>query len=61
MTAKEAVMDVLMQAPEDATFEDIMYQIHVREKIEVGLRDIEEGNLVSLEEAAVRLGKWDTK
>jgi hypothetical protein len=42
-TAKQEVRLLLDQIPEDATFEDIQYHIYVREKIERGLKDVEEG------------------
>lgn len=61
MTAKEAVADILREAPENATFEEIMYQIYVREKIEVGLKDVEQGNIVSPEQVEARLSRWDIK
>jgi len=42
----------------DATFEDIQYQIYVREKIERGLQDVAEGRVVSQEEAERRMQEW---
>ena len=33
---------MLDQLPDDASFEDIQYHIYVREKIEHGLKDIQE-------------------
>jgi predicted transcriptional regulator len=40
------------------SFEDIQYHIYVREKIERGLKDIEEGRLLSQEEVEQRMSKW---
>jgi predicted transcriptional regulator len=57
-TAKEEVRRMLDQIPDDATFEDIQYHIYVREKIERGLKDIQEGHLLSQEEAEQRMSKW---
>jgi len=57
-TAKEEVRKMLDQMPDDATFEDIQYHIYVREKIERGLKDIQEGNLLSQEEVEQRMSKW---
>jgi predicted transcriptional regulator len=57
-TAKEEVRKMLDQIPDDATFEDIQYHIYVREKIERGLKDIQEGRLLSQEEAEQRMSKW---
>jgi len=49
-TAKEAVQKMLRHLPDEASFEDIQYHIYVREKIERGLKDVEEGRVVSQEE-----------
>ena len=57
-TAKEEVRRMLDRIPDDATFEDIQYHIYVREKIERGLKDIQEGNLLSQEEIEQRMSKW---
>jgi len=40
------------------TFEDIRYHIHVREKIERGRKDIQEGRVLSQEEVEERMSKW---
>ena len=56
-TAKEEVRRMLEQIPDDATFEDIQYHIYVREKIDRGLKDVEEGRLLSQEEVEQRMSK----
>ena len=57
-TAKEEVRRMLDQIPDDASLEDIQYHIYVREKIEHGLKDIEEGRVLSQEEVEPRMSKW---
>jgi len=57
-TAKEEVRKILDQLPDDASFEDIQYHIYVREKIERGLRDIQEGRVLSQDEVEERMSKW---
>ena len=57
-TAKEEVRRMLDQIPDDATFEDIQYHIYVREKIERGLKDIQEGRLLSQEDVEQRVLRW---
>ncbi len=47
-TAKEKVKKILDTRPDDSSFEDIQYHIYVRSKIEQGLKDIEEGSMLSL-------------
>ncbi len=57
-TAKEEVRKMLDQIPDDASFEDIQYHIYVREKIEQGLKDIQEGRVLSQEDVEKRMSKW---
>ncbi|MCD5390295.1 hypothetical protein LR007_00235 [candidate division NPL-UPA2 bacterium] len=57
-TAKEEVRKMLEQIPDDASFEDIQYHIYVREKIERGLKDINEGRVLSQEDVERRMSKW---
>lgn len=57
-TAKEQVRKMLDQLPDDASFEDIQYHIYVREKIEHGLKDIQEGRVFTQEEVEERMSKW---
>ncbi|TFG21262.1 MAG: hypothetical protein EU530_00510 [Promethearchaeota archaeon] len=57
-SAKETVESILKSLPDNATYEDIMYEIYVRCNIEKGLEDIEKGNVVSEEEMNKWLQKW---
>ena len=57
-TAKEEVRKMLERLPDDASFEDIQYHIYVREKIERGLKDIQEGRVLSQEDIEERTSKW---
>ncbi len=57
-TAKEEVRKMLDQMPDGETFEDIQYHIYVREKIERGLKDIQERRLLSQEDVEQRMSKW---
>jgi len=57
-TAKEEVRKILELIPDDSSFEDILYHIYVREKIERGLKDIEEGHILDQEEIERRMSKW---
>ncbi|MCX5903999.1 MAG: hypothetical protein NTV89_11145 [Proteobacteria bacterium] len=58
LTAKEEVKKILDQLPDDVSYEDIQYHIYVREKIERGLNDIRDGNIISQEEVEKRMSKW---
>lgn len=54
-TVKQIILDVADHLPEQATWDDAMYTFYVRQKIEEGLKDIEEGRVVSHEEAKRQL------
>jgi predicted transcriptional regulator len=58
ISAKEEVKKLLEQLPNDVSFEDIQYHIYVREKIEKGLQDIQEGRVLSHEEVEKRMSRW---
>ena len=57
-TPKEEIRKMLDQIPDDVSFEDIQYHIYVREKIERGLKDVEEGRVFSQQEIERRMSKW---
>ena len=42
--------------PDDATWDDLLYEIYVRQSIEAGLADCGAGRLVPAEEVRRRLG-----
>lgn len=47
---KEQAKQLIEQLPEQATWDDLMYEIYVRQKIEAGLEDVRQGRVVSHEE-----------
>ena len=57
-TAKEEVRRLLDSIPDDVTYEDIQYHIYVREKVERGIEDVEQGRVVSQEEVERWMAKW---
>jgi len=57
-TVKDEVRKILDQIPDNASFEDIQYHIYVCQKIERGLKDIEEGRVLSQDEIEKRVSKW---
>ena len=54
-SVKPAARELVDRLPEGASWEDLMYQIYVREAIDAGLRDADSGRVVSQEEAIKRL------
>lgn len=49
-TVKDAMMELARQLPQESTWDDVMQRIYVRQKIEAGLKDLEDGRTVSHEE-----------
>jgi len=60
-SAKQKVMELLNDLPDDSTLEEIQYSLYVRQKIERGLRDVDEGRTFTQEEVDKRMGKWVEK
>jgi hypothetical protein len=44
------------QLPDDATWEDLLYETYVRQAIEAGLKDCQEGRTLPVTEVRRRLG-----
>jgi predicted transcriptional regulator len=57
-TAKEEILRMLETLPEDATWEDVQYSIYVRERIERGRREADQGKLLEQEEVENRMERW---
>jgi len=55
---KEQVIELIKSLPEDSTLEEIHYHLYVREKVEHGLKAIDDGCFVSQEEAEKRIEGW---
>lgn len=53
---KEDARRLIERLPADATWEDIQYEIYVRQAIDAGLRDSREGRTVPLDEVRRRFG-----
>ncbi|WP_169977736.1 hypothetical protein [Tautonia rosea] len=55
-SVKDQARRLVDRLPDDATWEDLQYEIYVRQAIEAGLKDSKEGRTVSIEEARRRFG-----
>lgn len=60
-TAKEEVRRILESLPDDATLDDIQYRIYLRQAIAAGVREVDEGRIVSQEEVERRMSRWTEK
>lgn len=54
-TAKQVARALIEQLPDEASWDEIMYQLYVKQKIEQGLQAVHEGRVVSHEQARDRL------
>ena len=57
-TAKDEVREILEKMPDEASFEDIQYQIYVRRKIDRGLEDVKNGRTILQKEMESRMSQW---
>ncbi|MCJ7496363.1 MAG: hypothetical protein MUP68_19335 [Deltaproteobacteria bacterium] len=55
---KEEVSSLLTRLPDDCSLEDVQYHLYVLQKIERGLKDVEEGRVYTQEEVEKRMAKW---
>ncbi len=55
-SVKQEAQHLVLDLPDDATWEDLMYRIYVRQAIEAGLRDSEAGRTVDVKEVRAKSG-----
>ncbi|MFN7894079.1 MAG: hypothetical protein ACK5OC_27580 [Pirellula sp.] len=53
---RDKATETLKTLPEDASWDDVMYRIYVRQKIENGLKDVTDGNTVTVSDVRKRFG-----
>ena len=56
--AKKQAIKLIKSLTDDCTIEDIQYHLYVLEKVERGIRAIDEGCVVPHEEVEKRVRKW---
>lgn len=54
-TAKEAARQLIERLPEQVSWDEIMYELYVKQKIEAGLADVRAGRTVSHEDVKAEL------
>ena len=57
-TIKQVAIDLIKKLPDNCTFEDIQYELYAKQKMEKGLKDIVEGNLLTEEEIDAEIKSW---
>lgn len=56
--SKQAAIETIERLPENASMEQIMYELYFRAKVDRGLADIEKGRIVSQEEVRRSVARW---
>jgi len=58
LSAKQQVLEAIRVLPEDASVEDALNRVHLLYKIERGMRQADEGQLISHKEVGQRMARW---
>ena len=53
---KQEAHRLLERLPDQATWDDLMYQIYVRQAIEAGIKDSDEGRTIDVKEVRKKFG-----
>ena len=57
-SAKQASLRLIERLDDDATFEDILYELYFLQKVERGRRDVENGHTVPHEQVREEFEQW---
>jgi predicted transcriptional regulator len=52
---KDEAKKIIEELPDNATWDDLMYQFYVKKRVETGIKEIENGETISHEEVKKRL------
>ncbi len=55
---KERMTEVILEQPEDSSYEEILRELAFEHMIERGLKDSREGKVISSEEMSSRIKTW---
>ena len=59
MTAKDEILALMEQLPDDATFEDAIERLIVMYKVQQGLEQLDNGEGIPHDEAKRRIRQWN--
>ena len=60
MTDKQAAIQLIEKMSEQASLDDIMAELHFRQKVDRGLRDLAQGRIISHQDAKRRIAQRAT-
>ena len=55
-TVRDEAKDLLRDLPDQATWDDLMYRIYVRQAVESGIKDSDAGRTVDVKEVRTKFG-----
>lgn len=55
---KERMTEVILEQPEDSSYEEILRELAFEQMIERGLKDSREGNVISNEDMLSKIKTW---
>jgi hypothetical protein len=58
VTTKEAILETIRKLPDNVTIEDVMAEFYFRQKVDEGLKELDEGKGIPHDQARERLQKW---
>ena len=58
MGTKQQILKAIEELPDDAKVEDALDRLYLLYKVEKGLEQADRGELISQEEARLRMAKW---
>ena len=58
MQTKEQILKAIEELPDDATIEDALERLYLLYKIEEGVKQADNGQLITQAEARERMAKW---
>jgi len=57
-SSKTAALRLIEQLPENASLEEVMYELYFRQRVERGLRELEKGKTVSHDAVRRSVARW---
>lgn len=58
LTVKQEIIGMIEKLPDEVDYDEIMSEIYFKQKVDKSLTQIEEGEVISHEEAKKRMSKW---
>jgi predicted transcriptional regulator len=58
VSVKERASQTVQALPDDCTWDDVLYEMMIRQQVDEGIRAADEGRVVSHEEAKRQVAQW---